>query len=224
MSKHRIIDVYDNENTLFKDNAKITADERLDFLTTDILTDLDTVIQSTFPSRELMSRYLDDDHDYVISRLQTGVYAHILAWKEKYKRLLRADSLIYDPLDEYSESIIYGAKHSDFKHAERNTENHTAARQQTQTDYSTSVDDPTERETGKSVTQDNLPTGSTDFKDSFKADQYTDETDTRTYTDTKSGYKSAVNVIRNERSLADFSSYATICEEVANYISYAILL
>lgn len=166
MNNYYITDIYDGMSTLFRTNAGIQGDA-FAFLKP-YYDELDLIAEFK-DNRQLFSKYLDDNNDYILSKVHKGVRASLTANLYKYKKLIELDEANYNPLDEYDVVKQYGVDktttnygqdkttkdidevHSTIDTGERDATATTAPRTNTTTDYTTAFDTSTEKETSKSV-------------------------------------------------------------------------
>lgn len=246
MSKIYLSDLYDVSGHLFVNNSFITGDASLNFLAP-YYEDLD-LIASMIDNREFFSRYLDENNNYVVTKIRKGVWASLVANREKYKKLIAIDELTYNPLSEYDIVKEYGQDKTTKNYGQDVTTNAygqdvttdvngqqqdsitTAPRNATSTAFSTCFDSTAENETGKSIdttTQTVDTSTSQAYTDTHTRDARNDtstrqarvdDTTRQQHTDTERGHRQAPQVLIEKQR--QVANYNTLELIVADTVNY----
>ena len=92
MLKHRIYDLYKDNNKLFSTNPYISSDSKLAFLS-DNLETFDLITKYDYGAREILVQFLDEKElDYLINDMQEAIYMNLLKNLRKYKLMYDSDA------------------------------------------------------------------------------------------------------------------------------------
>ena len=118
MLKHRIIDIYKDNNKLFSTNAHILNNTSLSFLASDLDT-FDLITKYDYGAREILTQFLDSEElDYTLSDIQEAIYMNLLKNLRRYRLLYDSDAAGEDiiPSDDYKITRQYGEEEKHFNY------------------------------------------------------------------------------------------------------------
>lgn len=133
MLKHRIHDVYKDNNKLFSTNSFITADTNLQFLTSHLAA-FDLIAKYDYSLREILVQFLDEtEYDYILTDMQEAIYMNLVKNLRKYTLLFKADEEGNDivPSSDYKIVREYGEEEKHFNYGNRSARDSYSQRQDT---------------------------------------------------------------------------------------------
>ena len=133
MLKHRIHDVYKDNNKLFSTNNYILNDDRLSFLSNDLDT-FDLITKYDYSVREILVGFLDEEElDYNLSDMHEAIYMNLLKNLRKYKLLYESDADGEDVVPSADYKIVrqYGEEEKHFNYGARSARDAYSSKQDT---------------------------------------------------------------------------------------------
>lgn len=121
MLKHRIYDIYKDNNKLFSTNEYIQDDSRLSFLS-DNLETFDLITKYDYSAREILVSFLDETElDYVLSDIHEAIYMNLLKNLRKYRLMVESDEEgeLINPSGDYKIVRQYGEEEKHFNYGAR---------------------------------------------------------------------------------------------------------
>lgn len=203
MLKHRITDIYKDNNNLFENNSYITSDTKLNFLANDLHT-FDLITKFDYGMRELLIQFLTEDNlDYELTDIQEAIYMNLLKNLRKYKLMYESDTAGENIIPSYDYKITreYGEEEKHFNYGDRSAEDSYSQKQSTNA-YGSKENT---NEYGQKVTTDQIGQAEQTIT---TAPRSTDSQDQRTTFDSTTDYDTTHNVtgtIQTVDTVADAS-------------------
>ena len=239
MLKHRIIDIYTDNENIFSSNQFILNDERLSFISNDIST-FDLITKYDYGSRELLVNFVDEGTlDYKLSSVHEAVYMNLLKNLRKYRLMYTSDTAGDNiiPSADYKITREYGEEEKHFNYGEKTTTETlgeaeqtitTAPRSKDSQDQRTTFDseddfDTTHNVTGTIQTVDTI--GDAEKVNTEVTSDHSDGVVYDEHTDNVYGYKNnpSKNIEEFRKYITD-NTIKTIVEECLNTVTYSIYM
>ena len=121
MMKHRIYDVYKDNEKLFSTNSYILNDSNLSFMHGQLNT-FDLITKYDYGAREILTQFLDNEElDYIIDDMHEAIYMNLLKNLRKYRLLFDSDETGEDviPSDDYKIVRQYGEEEKHFNYGQK---------------------------------------------------------------------------------------------------------
>ena len=135
MLKHRIKDIYKDNNKIFTSNPYILSDSKLDDFR-DYLQTFDLITKYDFGMREILIQFLDEEElDYNLQEIQEAVYMNLLKNLMRYGAMITADQSIttpdFNPTYDYKITRQYGEEEKEFNYGNRSAADSYSSKQDT---------------------------------------------------------------------------------------------
>ena len=133
MLKHRVHDIYKDNNKLFSTNTYIISDNKLAFLLSDLGT-FDLIAKYDYGAREVLVNFLDEEElDYKLNEIHEAIYMNLLKNLRKYYLLYSSDTVGSQliPSEDYRITRQYGEEEKHFNYGEKAAQDSYSQKQDT---------------------------------------------------------------------------------------------